>query len=122
MMLVSTDRPLYAQQVTPTVHARFAPAAAQHDGDRTIIWMYGEHDISNKESLAALIAQEISFDESDVEIDLSGLRFMSCATVHVILRARENLRLQSRSLTLISPTMIARRLLDLCGLTYRSDA
>lgn len=120
-MLVSTEQPLHAQNVGPTVDDGFVPAAAQHDGDRTVIWMYGEHDISNSDSLAALIAEIVSFDESDVEIDLSGLRFMSCATVHVVIRARENLRLQSRSLTLISPTTIARRLLDLCGVSCRSD-
>ena len=90
MMLVSTEQPLHAQQVGPTVDDQFAPAAAQHDGDRTVIWMYGEHDISNSDSVAALIAEAISFDKSDVEIDLSGLRFMSCATVHIFVRAREN--------------------------------
>ena len=115
MMLVSTDQPLDAQTASPAVESPWAPAVAGHDGFRTLICLFGEHDLANRDAVAALVDQAITLDETDVEIDLSRLQFMSSATVHLIVDAREQLRLQSRSLTRVSPTPIARRLLDLCG-------
>jgi anti-anti-sigma factor len=121
MTLASTDWPLYAQKVTPTSDAWYTVAAAGHEGDRTVISINGEFDLSNSDSLGALVDHAISSDDTNVEIDLSGAQFMSSATIHIFLEARESLGLRSRSLSLISPTPIGRRLLDLCGLTYRSD-
>jgi anti-anti-sigma regulatory factor len=46
---------------------------------------------------------------------------MDAATNGVIVRARSGLRLRSRSLTLRSPSPSARRILDICGLTYLLD-
>ena len=115
MMQVSTGQPLAVQTPSLTLDARLVPAVAGHDGHRTLIYLFGEHDLTNRDAVAALIDQALAVDDTDVEIDLSRLQFMSSSTVHLIVDTREQLRLQSRSLTLVSPTPFARRLLDLCG-------
>jgi len=89
--------------------------AAEHDGGGTVVWLRGEHDIATMPSLADAISRAISLDDGDVVVDLSDVEFMGAATVGVILRAREALRLRSRSLELRSPSTRARRVLDLCG-------
>jgi hypothetical protein len=61
------------------------------------------------------MAQAVALDDADVVVDLSDVQFMGAATVGVIIRARELLRLQSRSLALRSPSKCARRILDVCG-------
>ena len=120
MRLDSTDRGLNARTAPPTVDAHLVPGMAGHDGCRTLIYFFGEHDLSNRDAVAALVDQATTVDDTDVEIDLSRLRYMSAATVHLIVDAREHLRLQSRVLTLNSPTPIARRLLDLCGVAAQA--
>jgi len=81
----------------------------------SIITLTGEHDIStiptDNETLTAAIA---SYD-GDLVLDVSGVTFMSATTVDLIIRARQVLERQSRSLTLQSPSKSAKRVLDLCG-------
>lgn len=89
--------------------------------DRTVVWLRGEHDIATVAALAEIIALEVASDDADFAIDLSGVEFMGVATVDVIIRTREFLRTQSRSLVLRSPSRSARRVLDLCGVAYPSD-
>jgi len=96
-------------------------AFTDHGVGRTVIWLCHEHDISTVEPLSEIIARAISLDDADVELDLSDVQFMSAATVGVIVRTREWLQLQSRSLILRSPSNIARRLCDLCGLDYLDE-
>jgi anti-anti-sigma factor len=89
---------------------------AERDADRTVVWLRGEHDLSTVEALSETMARAIALDDADVVVDLSEVHFMSAATVGVIIRAREFLRLESRSLALRSPSKCAGRVIDLCGL------
>lgn len=120
MVQVLTDRPLDAPRASPNFDALFAPASAGHDGHLTLVYLFGEHDLSNRDAVAALIDHATTLDETDVELDLSRVAFMSAATVHVIIDARANLRKQCRSLTIVSPTPIAIRLLELCGVAAQA--
>ena len=86
------------------------------DADRTVVWLRGEHDICTVAALSQILARAIALDDGDLVVDLSGVRFMDAATVGVILRARDFLRLQSRSLVLRSPSTSATRILDMCAL------
>ena len=86
------------------------------DADRTVVWLRGEHDICTVASLSQILARAIALDDGDLVVDLSGVQFMDAATVGVILRARDFLRLQSRSVALRSPSPCAARVLDLCEL------
>ncbi|HWM21755.1 MAG TPA: STAS domain-containing protein [Ilumatobacteraceae bacterium] len=86
------------------------------DSDRTVVWLRGEHDVSTVAALSQTMARAIALDDGDLVIDLSGVDFMDAATVGVIVRARDFLELQSRTLALRSPSTSAARVLDLCDL------
>jgi anti-sigma B factor antagonist len=86
------------------------------DADRTVVWLRGEHDVSTVAALSQTMARAIALDDGDLVIDLSDVQFMDAATVGVIIRARDFLRLQSRSLVLRFPSSCAARILDLCDL------
>ena len=85
---------------------------------RTVICLCGEHDISTVEALSEVVEQAMSLDDADVELDLNDVHYMSAATIGVIVRTREWLQGRDRFLVLRSPSSIARRLCDLCGLDY----
>ena|GEM_PF-1565147 len=89
------------------------------DGPRaelSVVWLEGEHDIATRELLAAALAEAISLDEPAVVIDLSGVRFISVATVGVIVDAKKLLARRGRSLVLRAPPPFVRRAFHVCGL------
>jgi anti-sigma B factor antagonist len=86
------------------------------DADRTVVWLRGEHDVSTVTALSQTMARAIALDDGDLVIDLSAVQFMDAATVGVLVRARDFLELQSRSLALRAPSPCAARILDLCDL------
>ena len=88
---------------------------------RTVVLLRGEYDASAVTALSEAMARAIALDDADLVLDLSGVEFMDAATVRLIIRAREFLRLRSRSLTLRSPSTHARRVLDLCRLGDHLD-
>jgi anti-anti-sigma factor len=85
--------------------------------DRTVVSLYGEHDIGTLAELSSAMAGAIALDDADVVVDLSGVQFMGAATATVIERARCFLHARSRELTVRSPSRCAQRLLEACGLT-----
>lgn len=87
-----------------------------------VISVVGEHDISNLPLLNGTLASAISADGAEVVVDLSGVTFLDASTIGALIRARNTLRHQSRSLTLRSPSRCAGRLLDLCGMTGLVEA
>jgi anti-anti-sigma factor len=91
------------------------------DADRTVVWLRSEHDVSTVAALAETMARAVALDDRDLIVDLSGVQFMDAATVGVIIRARDFLRLRSRSLRLRSPSTHTRRVFDLCGLADLRD-
>jgi anti-anti-sigma factor len=95
---------------------RGPPSFPAHDADRTVVWLRGEHDVSTVAALAHTMARAIALDDGDLVVDLSCVTFMDAATVGVIIRARDFLALQSRSLALHAPSACAARVLDLCAL------
>ena len=84
------------------------------DGDQTVVWLRGEHDISTVGSLSELLTRVIALDDADLVVDLSEVQFMGVVTVELLLHARERLELMSRSLTLRSPSRRAAHVLGLC--------
>jgi anti-anti-sigma factor len=98
-----------------TVSRLHVTAFAGRNSDRTVVWLRGEHDVSTVAALSETMARAIALDDADVVVDLSDVQFMAAATVRVIIRAREFLRLRSRFLVLRSPSECARRILDVCG-------
>lgn len=97
-------------------HKRSGNFAGQ-SREPTVIWLTGEHDVSNASRLSKTIAETIALDDEDVIIDLSGVSFMGGATIAVFSRANAFLVARSRALVLRSPRRYAIRLLGLCGLS-----
>lgn len=87
----------------------------EHEGGRSVAWLHGEHDIATRDTLAEVIWRWAAEESGDLVLDLSGVELLSAATVGVIVRARDWLRPQSRSLALRAPSVRACRVLDLCG-------
>jgi anti-anti-sigma factor len=87
-----------------------------------VVWLQGEHDLSTVPALSEAMAWVIAVDDTDVVVDLSEVEFMSAATVGVLIRARELLRVRSRSLVVRSPSRCAQRVLELCGDTDLPDS
>ncbi|MEO8696983.1 MAG: STAS domain-containing protein [Acidimicrobiales bacterium] len=83
--------------------------------EATIITLTGEHDVATLPADNELFAIAIASSHSDIVVDLSGVDFMSAATVDLIVGIRRLLAAQSRMLTLRSPSNRAKRILDLCG-------
>ena len=104
----------------PVVSRRDLVLLPAHDAEPTVVWLCGEHDMSTAAALSEILDRAIALDR-DVVVDLSGVEFMAVATVGVILRARESLRLRARSWALRSPSRCARRVLELCGLADLID-
>ena len=98
-----------------TVSCRSLGSFAERDADRTVVWLRGEHDLSTVDELSETMARAIALDDADVVVDLSEVVFMSAATVGVIIRAREFLRLESRSLALRSPSKCAGRVVAMAA-------
>jgi anti-anti-sigma regulatory factor len=72
-------------------------------------------------ALTGTIVEAIADDDADLALDLTEVQYMSAATVEVILRARDFLRLRSRSLTLRFPARGATRILEMCALSGLLD-
>ena len=91
-------------------------SATALDTDLGVVWVRGEQDVSTVTALSATIARAMTRDEADLVVDFSGVQFMDASTVGVIVRTRQFLRLQSRSLVLRSPSTCTRWVLELCCL------
>jgi anti-anti-sigma factor len=87
------------------------------DGQRTVVWLDGEHDVATLSVLADILRRATSSDDADVVVDLSGVTFFSAATLGELVTGRNALRRLSRSLMVRSPSKCARRVIDACGLT-----
>lgn len=93
-----------------------SPPFVSRDVERAVVWLNGEQDIATSGVLADTLANVTSADDANLIVDLSGVTFMSTATIDELIRARNLLLGLSRNLTLRAPSRCARRLLDVCGL------
>jgi anti-anti-sigma factor len=82
-----------------------------------VVWLRGEHDISTDGALSLVLARAMALDCEGLVLDLSEVEFMACSTLETIVRAREYLCGRSAWLTVRSPSVAARRVIDACHLT-----
>ena len=87
-----------------TVRQRDCVPVLTRDGDRTVVWLEGDHDIATVFALADALERATSANDANLIIDLSGVTFIGAAAVGVLLRGLDNLRRQSRSLALRAPS------------------
>jgi len=87
------------------------------EGDRTVIGLYGEHDLSTEAELSGALASFCGVGGvGDVVVDLSQITFVDSTTITALLGARNLMLRQDRRLILRAPSAHARRILQLCGL------
>ncbi len=91
------------------------------DAHLGVIRLRGEHDSATVSALAATLSRAVAAEGADVVVDLREVEFMDASTIGVIVGARNLLALQSRALTVRSPSGSAQRVLDACGLTDLLD-
>lgn len=96
--------------------------AIDPDGEQAVIWLDGEEDVATVGILSDRLSRAVSADDRDLIVDLSGVTFLSAATIDELIRVRDILVRQNRNFSLRSPSPFARRLLDLCGLQFTSAA
>ena len=82
----------------------------------TIVWLWGEHDVSTDGALSLTLARAIALGTSGLVLDLSEVEFIGASTLGTIVRAREFLRQRSRTLTVRSPSAFAQRVIAACNL------
>ena len=85
---------------------------------QAVVWLAGEEDIATVASLADRLARAVSDGGGDLIVDLSGLTFLSTATIDELMRVRNILVPQHRDMLLRSPSPFARRLIELCGMQF----
>ena len=106
-------------EATPAAGAieRPEPIFVETHGNRTIVWLSGDHDASTVDALSAAAESAIANDGTDLVLDLRGVDFMDSSTVGAITRIDQRLRRRSRSLAIQAPSRFARMVLDPYGLS-----
>lgn len=93
-------------------------ASTGGEGDRTVVWVRGEHDIATKISLAVTVARAAQLDDVPLLVDLGAVTFMDASIVGVIVASRNRLRSRGQSLEVRAPSPAAPHVLELCGLSH----
>ncbi len=91
------------------------------DATHTVIALRGELDAAALESLAERFDRAVASGDADVVVDLAEVEFIGAAWIGVLVRARSRLDAQQRGLTVRSPSRAARRVFELCGLSYLTE-
>jgi anti-sigma B factor antagonist len=86
-------------------------------GVRTQVVVRGELDMLTAPELRSALRACADQGHSDVVVDLAGVAFLDAQGLGVLVEARKRLDAHHRSLTIVSPSAPARRVLDLTGLT-----
>ncbi len=90
-------------------------------GDRIAIVVRGEIDVASAERLRDAIEPHLG-PQQVVVLDLSGVKFMDCASLNVLVHARGTLTSDGGSLMLRNPSTAARRLLTVARLNALLEA
>ncbi|MFN7149049.1 MAG: STAS domain-containing protein [Microthrixaceae bacterium] len=86
---------------------------------RTVVSLFGEHDISTAPALSVQLDREADSD-ADLIVDLSHLDFMDASTIRTIVHATALLH-PHHALRLRSPSSSSSRLLEICHLSELVD-
>ena len=102
-------------EVGAAKHVRNATNVATiQDGVSTVVFAAGEFDADSVSIFSDVIDSVVLDDRNPVVVDLSGVSFMGAAMVNAIVFGQGALQCRFRSLTVRTPSPIARRVLLLC--------
>jgi anti-anti-sigma factor len=106
-------------EARPMNASAYLAIITEFDGQRSVLRLQGELDVSNREQLRRAISSALERHPPILVVDLSGLRFTDCAGVSVLVWAHKRLAGQGHGLVITGPRPIVRRLLRLTDLdTY----
>jgi anti-sigma B factor antagonist len=84
--------------------------------DGTGVTVTGELDMSNSQILEDYLNDEIQSEQNDLFLNLAELSFIDSSGLAVLLNTRRLLQSFDRSLVLLSPSQVVRRVLEITGL------
>lgn len=86
-------------------------------GDRgTIVRVSGEVDVSTEGPLQDLLLRVMRAHSPGLLLDLSGVSFMDCAGLRVLVRTRRRAELRHGSVRLIAASAAVRQIINLTGM------
>jgi len=99
--------------MSTTVCTAQASVKLTREHGRAVVWLLGEHDLSNTTAVAE--ALDPAGVTGDLVVDLSRVTFMGASTVGLLQRAVRSAALVHRTVELRRPSPSTRRIFDLCG-------
>jgi anti-sigma B factor antagonist len=91
----------------------------EHHGQRSVLWLRGELDASNRDRLHSAISSALENHPPLLVVDLSGLGFTDCAGLSVLVWAHKRLAGCGHRLVITGAKPAVQRLLHITGLdTY----
>ena len=91
----------------------------QHHGRRSVLLLQGELDLCTRERLRRAISSALKHLPHILVVDLSGLDFIDCSGLSVLVWAHKRLAEQDRQLLITGSKPIVRRVICLAGVeTY----
>ena len=99
--------------MNPTTHLAIV---TEHDGQRSVLRLQGELDASNRDHLRSAISSALENHPPLLLVDLSGLGFMDCAGLSVLVWAHKRLAGCGHQLVITGAEPVVQRLLHLTGL------
>ncbi len=88
---------------------------AEHHPRRPVLRLQGELDLSNKALFQEVLGDILKLRPQMLVLDLSGLAFMDCGALSVLVSAHRHLARDQRSLFVTGVQPIVRRLIILVG-------
>jgi anti-sigma B factor antagonist len=102
--------------MNPTTHLA---VTTEHHGQRSVLRLQGELDASNRDRLHSAISSALEHHPPLLVADLSGLDFIDCAGLSVLVGAHKRLAASGHRLLIAGAKPAVQRLLHLTGLdTY----
>ena len=93
----------------------FDVAVRDESADPVVVTLRGECDLAAVDRLGSALASCTDGGRREAVLDLSGLEFLDCAALDVMLQASRRCDHEGGSLVVRSPQRAVRRLLDLSG-------
>ena len=87
----------------------------QHHGRRSVLLLQGELDLSTKERLRCAISGAMTHRPGVLVLDLSGLDFIDCGGLSVLVWARKRVAEQEGQFLITGGKPVVRRLIHLAG-------
>jgi anti-anti-sigma factor len=113
---MAVDASMKAPKMTSYPHLSIT---AEHHGRRAVLHLQGELDLSTRDRLRRAITSALTPQPRILVVDLSGLDFIDCSGLAVLVWAHKRLAGQDRQLLITGSKPIVRRVIGLAGVdTY----